>query len=156
MSPGVLAPGSAQTGDLNNDELRHKGRDDKQLLGFFATQVEGQNQASWQITYLYDEDGRPHAGIYRDPSTSSAPNVFALVTSDGGDVVELLDGSGSPFAFYRCNSCGSPQGSGNVATAIWSQSASLINSTVATTIALRQRLRQLLLRPGWRPLGRRP
>jgi RHS repeat-associated protein len=111
------------------------------LLGLLATQVEGQNQQSWKITYLYDEDGRPYAGIYRDPATSSAPTVFALITTDRGDVVELLDAAGSPFAAYRYNPWGSPQGTGNVATGIWSQATALITSTLATNIALRQPLR---------------
>ena len=67
--------------------------------------------------------------------------VFALMTTDRGDVVELLDAAGSPFAAYRYDAWGNPQGSGNVATGIWSQSTALINSTLATDIARRQPLR---------------
>jgi hypothetical protein len=61
------------------------------LLSISATEVEGENQKSWSITYLYDENGRPYAGIYRDPAESTTPVVFGMVTTDRGDIVELLD-----------------------------------------------------------------
>lgn len=36
---------------------------------------------SRQINYLHDEAGQPYAGIYREPSDSTAPVVFGLVTT---------------------------------------------------------------------------
>ncbi len=97
--------------------------------------------SSWKITYLYDENGRPYAGVYRNPGTSTTPVVFGMVTTDRGDVVELLDASGNPFAAYRCDAWGNPQGAGNVGTGIWSQGTSLITSQAATDIANSQVLR---------------
>jgi RHS repeat-associated protein len=99
------------------------------------------DSASWKITYLYDENGKPYAGVYRNPGTSTAPVFFGMVTTDRGDVVELLDAAGNPFAAYRYDAWGNPQGTGNVGTGIWSQGTSLIGSSVATDIANRQVLR---------------
>lgn len=71
-----------------------------------------------------------------------SPVVFGMVTTDRGDVVELLDAAGNPFAAYRYDAWGNPQGSGNVGTGIWSQTTSLISvSQVASDIAGRQVLR---------------
>ena len=109
-------------------------------MGLSAAQT-GTGATSWKITYLYDENGRPYAGVYRNPGTSTSPVVFGLVTTDRGDVVELLDASGAPFAAYRYDAWGNPQGAGNVATGIWSQNTTLIATTVATDIANRQVLR---------------
>jgi hypothetical protein len=41
-----------------------------------------------------------------------------MVTTDRGDVVELLDVYGQPFAAYRYDSWGNPQGTGNVGTGV--------------------------------------
>ncbi len=97
--------------------------------------------ASWKITYLYDEAGRLYGGVYRSPATSTTPVFFGVVTTDRGDVVELLDAAGNPFVAYRYDAWGNPQGSGNVGTGIWSQSTGLITSQVATDIASRQVLK---------------
>jgi RHS repeat-associated protein len=75
-----------------------------------ASQTQGETSESWSITYLYDEYGKPYAGVYRSPSTSTAPVVFGLVTTDRGDVVELLDSSGNAFAAYRYDAWGNPLG----------------------------------------------
>jgi RHS repeat-associated protein len=56
-------------------------------------------------------------------------------------VVEILDAAGSPFAAYRYDAWGNPQGAGNLGTGIWSQSTALVNSTLAAAIATRQPLR---------------
>ncbi|MHB8869434.1 MAG: RHS repeat-associated core domain-containing protein [Thermoleophilia bacterium] len=111
------------------------------LLRLQATQAGGVDPTSWQLTYLYDEYGKPYAGVYRSPASSTAPTVFGLVTTDRGDVVALLDAAGSPFAAYRYDAWGNPQGAGNLATGVWSQSTSLINSTLAAAITTRQSLR---------------
>ncbi len=105
--------------------------------------------AKWTITYLYDEYGKPYAGIYRDttdPQNPAAPVTFALVTTDRGDVVELLDANGSPFAAYRYDAWGNPIGNGNVGTGLWAQATTqgeteTISLDVATKIAQRQVLR---------------
>ncbi len=105
--------------------------------------------AKWTITYLYDEYGRPYAGVYRDttdPENPAAPVTFALVTTDRGDVVELLDANGSPFAAYRYDAWGNPLGAGNVGTGLWAQATTsgeteTISLEVATKIAERQVLR---------------
>ncbi len=103
----------------------------------------------WTITYLYDEYGRPYAGIYRDttdPQNPAAPVTFALVTTDRGDVVALLDANGSPFAAYRYDAWGNPLGAGNVGTGLWAQATTqgeteTISLDMATKIAQRQVLR---------------
>jgi hypothetical protein len=38
-----------------------------------ATRTGGADPGSWTITYLYDEYGRPYAGVYRDTSTTENP-----------------------------------------------------------------------------------
>ena len=116
------------------------------LMSLAASQAGTGNPTSWKITYLYDENGKPYAGIYRNPGTSTAPVVFTMVTTDRGDVVELLDAAGNPFVAYHYDAWGNPQdryqAPGNVATGIYSQTTTLItNSQVATDIANRQVLR---------------
>jgi RHS repeat-associated protein len=111
------------------------------LLRLAASQTGGASPSSWQITYLYDELGRPYAGVYREPSSSASPVVFGMVVTDRGDVVELLDAAGSPFAAYRYDAWGNPQGTGNVAAGVWSESTALVGSDLAAAIAARQPLR---------------
>ena len=89
---------------------------------------------SWRIDYLYDEEGNPYGGVYRDPSTSTSPVYFSMATTDRGDVVELLDASGVPFASYRYDAWGKPTASSYTPT-------SLIGSTTASNIESRQVLR---------------
>jgi hypothetical protein len=47
--------------------------------------------------------------VYREPATSTIPVVFGIVTTDRGDVVELVDAAGSPFSAYRYDAWGNPQ-----------------------------------------------
>jgi RHS repeat-associated protein len=111
-----------------------------------CTQVQGEiTLASWSVTYLYDEYGRPYAGLYADQDTSE-PVFFALITTDRGDVVELLDASGNPFAAYRYDAWGSPLGEGDVGAGIWAQETTqgesvIISEALAATISQRQVLR---------------
>jgi len=112
-----------------------------QLQSLKATQSGGTNPTSWQITYLYDEQGRPYGGVYRSPKESATPLYFGILTSDRGDVLSLLDGAGAPFAAYRYDAWGKPTGTGNVSTGVWSKSTSLISAAVASAIANRQILR---------------
>jgi len=100
-----------------------------------------QGTSSWRIDYLYDEDGNPYGGVYRSPATSTSPTYFSMITTDRGDVVELCDADGNPFAAYRYDAWGSPQGEGTYATGIWTQGTTLVNSTLAGQIATRQVLR---------------
>ena len=111
------------------------------LMSLSATQTGGTTNDNWQITYLYDENGRPYAGIYRQPGTSTQPVVFGIITTDRGDVVSLLDKAGNPFAAYRYDAWGNPQGSGNLGTGVWTQSTTLVSQAVADAIATRQPLR---------------
>jgi RHS repeat-associated protein len=112
------------------------------LQSLSATQTGGESQKSWKITYLYDEYGRPYGGIYRDPADTSSPVFFGMVVTDRGDVVELLDANGDPFAAYRYDAWGNPIGNGNLGTGIWSQTTGLItDQTLANAIATRQPLR---------------
>ena len=112
-----------------------------------ATKTQGETSESWSITYLYDEYGKPYAGVYRDttgvPANWPAPMVFGLVTTDRGDVVELLDANGDPFAAYRYDAWGNPLGTGtDGATGMWWQTtASITDANLAKTISERQVLR---------------
>ncbi|MCL4367723.1 MAG: cell wall-binding repeat-containing protein [Actinobacteria bacterium] len=111
------------------------------LASLSTTQSGGTGPTSWKLTYLYDENDRPYAGVYRNPGTSTSPVVFGIVTSDRGDVLELLDANGNPFAAYRYDAWGNPLGTGNVSVGVWSQSTTLVAAAVATDIAKRQPLR---------------
>ncbi len=111
-----------------------------------ATRTQGEVTESWSLTYLYDEYGKPYAGVYRSPQTSEDPTVFSMVTSDRGDVLALLDENGYPFAAYRYDAWGSPLGQGNAGDGIWAQATSqgeteTISLELAATIATRQVLR---------------
>ena len=111
------------------------------LLRLSANQTGGVDPTSWQITYLYDEYGKPYAGVYRSPATSTTATVFGVITSDRGDVVALTDAAGSPFAAYRYDAWGNPQGQGNQVTGVWTQSTNLVNAALAAAMASRQPLR---------------
>ncbi len=106
-----------------------------------ATQSGGTNPESWSLTYLYDEYGKPYAGVYRSPQTSTTPEVFALVTTDRGDVVELLDKNGEAFAAYRYDAWGNPLGDGNAGDGMWAQGTTLLSGDLAAKISGRQVLR---------------
>ncbi len=112
-----------------------------------ATKTQAGTSESWSLTYLYDEYGKPYAGIYRDTTPAQTPVVFAMVTTDRGDVVELLDASGQAFAAYRYDAWGNPLGQGNAGKGVWAQGTvdnenhEVISPEVATKIAQRQPLR---------------
>ncbi len=106
-----------------------------------GTQTGGLHPGTWSLTYLYDEYGKPYAGVYRSPQTSTTPTVFTLITSDRGDVLALLDAEGSPFAAYRYDAWGNPLGEGTHAPGLWAQETSLVSGTLAAEIAGRQVLR---------------
>ena len=99
------------------------------LLSLSAARSDG---ATWSVSYLYDGQSRAYAGVY---STAATTTPFQLVTSDRGDVVELLDAGGARFASYRYDDWG-------VATASQTATTSAIPSaTVVADLATRQPLR---------------
>jgi RHS repeat-associated protein len=111
-----------------------------------ATQTGGTATASWSITYLYDEYGKPYAGVYRDTTsteTPPAPVSFGMITTDRGDVVELLDKDGEPFAAYRYDAWGNPLGAGTDGAVgmWWKTTTSITDVNAAKAIAQRQVLR---------------
>jgi RHS repeat-associated protein len=104
------------------------------LLSLMSSESGGNSPTSWRITYLYDENKVPYAGIYRCPADSTSATVFGMVITTRGDVVELLDANGSPFAAYRYDAWGRPTNTQTMAT-------SLISANVPGDIATRQVLR---------------
>jgi len=114
------------------------------LLSLKATESGGTSPTSWRITYLYDENDVPYAGVYRSPADSTTPIVFGLLTSDRGDIVALLDATGNPFAAYRYDAWGNQRDfdpSPSVYRPYESVSTGLIDATTAARIAERQVLR---------------
>jgi len=110
--------------------------DHSNLVRVAATPSAG---SSWTIEYLYNEDtARPYAGTYRAGSASPVP--FAMVMTERGDVVELLDAQGTAFAAYRYDPWGNSTGITTRATAV-------LSSALAAQIVERQglRFRTLLL-----------
>ena len=106
------------------------------LLSLEATSTEGTTTSSWGMTYLYDEANAPFAGVYSS-SDSSESTLFFMVTTDRGDVVELLDEDGEAFVRYAYDAWGTqtlPGGHESTATAS-------IDDTAAARIAERQVLR---------------
>jgi len=78
------------------------------------------------VTYLYDGESRPYAGVYA--SGEATPVAFGIATTDRGDVRELTDISGTPFAFYAYDAYGMPLAADGTATAS-------VDATLAATIA---------------------
>lgn len=103
-----------------------------QLLSLSASQSAG-GSAAWRVTYLYDDEGHPYAGVYS--SNTASATAFGLVTTDRGDVVALTDTAGAPFASYRYDAWGRPLGA-PVASGTGSVAA-----TLAAEITPRQVLR---------------
>ena len=131
-------------GEVTTTDFTYTGLTLRKLSG---AKTQGETSESWSITYLYDEYGKPYAGVYRDttgvPANWPAPVVFGLVITDRGDVVSLLDANGDPFAAYRYDAWGSPLGPGtDGATGMWWQAtASITDANLAKTISERQVLR---------------
>jgi len=90
---------------------------------------------SWRIDYLYDEEDRLYAGTYRSPASSTSPTLFVIITTDRGDVVELLDEDGDAFAAYRYDEWGNPTSSTTTTTDV------ITSSQLVADIAERQVLR---------------
>lgn len=94
------------------------------LLSLSSTAMQGSTETTWSIAYLYTSDGRPYAGIYRSGSFSVP---FSILTTDRGDIAELIDSNGTPFAAYRYDVWGRP-------LLTISQETSLIGATAAAVI----------------------
>ncbi len=95
---------------------------------------------SANIDYLYDENGVPYGGVYRSPATSTSPTYFTMVTDDRGDVVELLDAAGNPFAAYHYDCWGWINEGYDNFNGIQTQATSLISATLASSIVAQQHL----------------
>ena len=106
-----------------------------QGLSLLSLTTTRSDNATWTITYFTDESGRPFAATYAGSDTTT-PLMFQLVTTDHGDVVELLDAGGAAFATYRYDAWGNPISSGTATRA-----AGAIPSALAGSIAARQPLR---------------
>ncbi len=106
------------------------------LLSLAATRtIEGTSAVDvWKISYLYDGQGRPYAGVYRSEQDAAVP--FVMVTTDRGDVVELRNTSGSPFAAYGYDAWGTHR-----SEACTSVAAGSIDAVTAARILERQPLR---------------
>lgn len=100
------------------------------LEGFFAQRSDG---ATYSVDYLRDERGVVFAGVYRS-STTTAPVPFLMVTTERGDVRELLTRTGQSFAFYSYDSFGRPIETSSTATLD-------VSGSVAAEIAAIQPLR---------------
>ncbi len=144
----TVTVGSAEDQEVTTTSYTYTGLT---LHKLEATRTQGETLESWSLTYLYDEYGKPYAGVYRDttdenPANWPQPTVFALLTTDRGDVVALLDKNGAPFAAYRYDAWGNPLGQGNISEGIWAQATSqgeteVLSLETATKIATRQPLR---------------
>jgi RHS repeat-associated protein len=99
------------------------------LLSLSASRSDG---ATFTLTYLYDSSGRAYAGIYE--ASDASATAFQMVTTDRGDVVELLDASGSSFAAYGYDEWG-------VSTLATSSATALASANLAQAISKRQPLR---------------
>ncbi|MBE0475896.1 MAG: RHS repeat protein [Coriobacteriia bacterium] len=93
------------------------------------------DESTYSLTYFYDEAARPIAGIYE--ASDAAPTLFYLITTDRGDVVELLDSNGAPFATYRYDAWGNPIAAGTRTRT----TTEITSAALAAAIAFRQVLR---------------
>jgi len=93
------------------------------LLSLSADENDGETDTTWSIDYLYDEEGVPYGGVYRSPTDTGSPVFFAVLTDQHGDVLELLDANGDPFAGYRYDAWGNPTGT-------WTANTSLISDVI--------------------------
>jgi RHS repeat-associated protein len=100
------------------------------LLSYAAMRSDG---ATWTVDYLTDERGVVFAGVYASSDTSAAV-PFLAVTTDRGDVRELVDTQGAAFCHYAYDAYGSPTETTSTAT-------SLLPAPVASAIAERSILR---------------
>ncbi|MDI6844438.1 MAG: RHS repeat-associated core domain-containing protein [Anaerosomatales bacterium] len=98
----------------------------------YATTVRSDGTTE-SVAYLYDAAGAPLAGIY-EGSAAAAPVAFFIATTVRGDVAELLDSSGAPFALYSYDAYGNP---GQVRTAATARISAPLAAAVARANALR-------------------
>lgn len=91
-----------------------------------AYTAERSDGATSSLTYLYDEQDDPIAGVYASSETSSV--AFTVISTDRGDVRELQDASGASFAFYAYDAYGN-------LTATLSAASASVDATLAATIA---------------------
>lgn len=101
------------------------------LLSLTASRSDG---ATWTISYLVDEVGRPYAALYSDAALAT-PLLVHLVTTDRGDVVSLLNSTGTAFGGYSYDPWGNPL------TVSSRGLDSTITTSLAATIVERQPLR---------------
>jgi RHS repeat-associated protein len=116
----VTTGGVATTTDFTYEGLR--------LLGTSATR----GAANWSLDYLYDERGAVFAGVYASSESTTVP--FLMVTTDRGDVRELIDQGGAAFAHYSYDAYGRP-------TELVARGTSRVSTATAQAIATRQPLR---------------
>ncbi|MCL4079677.1 hypothetical protein MX659_08780 [Coriobacteriia bacterium Es71-Z0120] len=98
----------------------------------YATTVRSDGTTE-SVAYLYDAAGAPLAGIY-EGSASASPVAFFIATTARGDVAELLDSSGAPFALYSYDAYGNP---GQVSTAATARISAPLAEAIAEANALR-------------------
>jgi RHS repeat-associated protein len=120
----------AQTSTSSVETTTSWTYDGLNLLSLTAVRSDG---ATWSITYVYDERSRPYAGIYSS-NESTTSTVFLIVTSDRGDVIELVDSAGTAFATYGYDAWGNP-------VAASTQSTNTADAPFGVQLALRQPLR---------------
>ncbi len=72
-----------------------------------ALAAERSDGTTWSVTYLPDSAGRSCAGVYAGSETTS-PVAFGILTSERGDVAELIDLDGTPFAYTSYDAYGNP------------------------------------------------
>jgi|GEM_PF-994320 len=113
--------------------------DGEKLIQLDATRSDG---ASWTLTYLYDEEGRPYMAVYRDGTED--PVLFATIVNDEDDVIELVDANGEAFVAYRYDPWGAPVGNelqSGEPIGVETEATTAIDASLAEEIASRQVLR---------------
>lgn len=85
------------------------------------------------ITIARDEAGAPSIGTYTGPGAATTV-PFVFVTTDRGDVIELVDAAGEPFALYAYGAYGDP-------TSAMSTGTVLVDADLAERICELQPLR---------------
>ncbi len=92
-------------------------------LTLLSLAAERSDNTTWSISYLTDEAGRPWGATYVE--NDGTPTLVYVVTTDRGDVVELLDTNGSPLAKYGFDAWGNPR----------TDLTGSLNTTLAASIA---------------------
>ncbi|KAF0206997.1 MAG: RHS repeat-associated core domain-containing [Actinobacteria bacterium] len=92
-----------------------------------ALSAERSNGTTWGVTYVPDGAGRPWLGVYAGTETT-VPVSFGILTTQRGDVTELIDANVVVFAYMTYDVYGNP---GSVATT----GTATIPAAVAAAIA---------------------